>query len=296
MGRLVFVSIFLAAAGLARAQTATLDPNIAGLWINTTQIGSKTPAQTNVILLYPSGIFTELLEQPGPNTPIDLSDNKGTTSSCTGTYTAANGSLNLSPTQGTMGPRSYVLCDDHSRMILKINSGGGTFLFCRYGTTTQKGGWNGITNWSEAAASLSCMIPPDGKVANLDLAGTAHWVDVGLAGVWVSGSQPTAANPNPQVSIWLIHPDGSYVMHRQTISATQPMDPNSSAHDTSTSSANVDIFGGCFCFSSNGTSFMTGVYTLGSDGNQLSITPAGATSVAFTRAGYFNLDGSASLQ
>jgi hypothetical protein len=290
-------SIFLAVAGPAFAQTAALDSTIPGVWIGTSQLDPKTPAQTFIWLLFPTGNFTELVQQPGPNTPINLYDSKSNQSSSTGTYTASNGSLNLTPAQGTLGPATYVMSDDHSRMIVKFNIGTSAFLFFRFGNTTPQGGWTGTTNWANAAAtSLSCAVPPQGQVANLDLLGPAHWVDVGLAGVWLNGIQPSAANPNPQVSLWLIHPDGSIVIHKQAISATQPMDPNSSAHDVATSTGYLDIFGGGFCFSTNGASDLTGTYSLGSNSTQLNLTPFGYSPMTFKRVGYFNLDGSAHLQ
>jgi hypothetical protein len=293
--RLALMSVFLAATFLARAQTPSLDPHITGLWIGTSQPDRKTPAQSIVWMLFPNGNFVQLVQQPGPKTPLDLFDNKSNRLSSTGNFTASSGSINLSPKQGSIGPGAYVLSNDYSHLIVRFKAGTSAFLFYRFGTTDQQGNWHGTTGSSIATISIPCLLPPRGQLGNLSLNSTAHWVDVGLAGVWLNGSLPSAANPNPVVSLWLIHPDGSQVIHKQNTSASQPMDPNSSAHDVQTSPGFVDMFGGQFCFSSNGATDLTGSYVLSADGNQLSLKPDQSTTLTFKRVGYFNPDGSAHL-
>jgi hypothetical protein len=295
MRRLALMSVFLAAAVLSRAQTPSLDPHITGLWIGASQPDPKTPPGFIVWMLFPNGTFVQSVQQPGPQKPLDLVDSKSNQSGSIGTFTASNGSINLTPKQGSIGPGAYVLCDDYSHMIVRFKAGTSSFLFFRYGSTDQQGNWHGTTVSSVATVSLPCLLPPQGQVGNLLLNSTAHWVDVGLAGVWVNGSLPSASNPNPQVSIWLIHPDGSIMIHKQNISASQPMAPNSSAHDVQTSTGYVDIFGGRFCFSSNGATDLTGAYTLSNNGNQISLMQDGGSTVTFKRVGYFNLDGSAHI-
>jgi hypothetical protein len=133
-------------------------------------------------------------------------------------------------------------------------------------------------------------------VSNLVASGPVHWVEPGLAGVWIKDA-PTAERPSRQTQIWIIQPDGPSTLHVQKVSPTQPMDPNSSAHDTTTLTGLVDIFGGRFCFTSvNGSAHDTGIYTL--EGNELRVRFDRGLQVTnvFKRGGDFNLDGSVRLK
>jgi hypothetical protein len=134
-------------------------------------------------------------------------------------------------------------------------------------------------------------------VAKVAMIGPAHWVDPGLAGVWMHGDAPSSSNPNPQVTLWIINPDGSTVIHVQKISASQPADPNSSAHDVNTTNGNLDIFGGHFALTSqDGRSGLTGTYTLNGDQMSVGFDDSKAAPGIFKRAGYFDLTGAAHLQ
>ncbi|MGA3170419.1 MAG: hypothetical protein ABSE62_05345 [Chthoniobacteraceae bacterium] len=296
MPRLILFTIFaLATGGALRAAPSPLDPGIPGLWVETTT--GPSYVENFIWYFYPSATFNEHVQHTPFNGAINLVDNSSDFSINSGGLGTSNGRLTLSYTRGDPGSGPYVLSDDQSRLIAKYDGVRNAYLCYRYGTMDATGHWLGHTVTPGTPGGLPCVAPPGGSQVDLQLIGPAHWVQPGLAGIWVRSSVPTAANSGVPTSIWVIQPDGRCVIHSQNVTAAQPMDPNNPARDTSTSSGNIDMFGGRFVFSiGNNVAHLTGTYTLIGDELDIIVDSTNQPPIVYKRAGYFNLDGTVHLQ
>ena len=285
----VFFSSMLLAVPCVRADS--LDSAITGVWIEST----ATPnfVENMVWIINRDGSFEEDIQHTPPNGVVNLRDSSSNDSSFSGTMTTSNGRYTLSFPDGSTNGGAYVISDDQSTMLMKADTVTNAYICQRYATMDSSD-----ADWDVHPATtggLPCVLLAPLNNKNLNFYGPAHWVQPGLAGIWIANA-PTAAQPNTRTAIWIIQPDGQSTLHVQNVTPSQPMDPNSSAHDVATEAGFVDIFGGRFCFTSSAnTAHDTGVYTV--SGDQLNVTfDTGNSPVSvFKRVGYFNLDGSVKL-
>jgi hypothetical protein len=285
---LVVLVTLLSAANLS---ADGLDSGVPGVWIESTVAPDFVENMDWIIS--PDGSFTEGIQHTPPNGTVNLHDTSSNESSYDGTMTTSNGQFTLSFSDGSTNAGSYAISDDQSKMLMKEDTVANAYLFQRYATLKGDGSdWNILP---VTTGGLTCLLSGPTGTVNLNHYGPAHWVQPGLVGIWIAGA-PTAAQPNTKTAIWVIQPDGASTLHVQNVTASQPMDPNSSAHDASTQIGFIDIFGGRFCFtSSDGSGHDTGTYTISGDQLSLTFDTGNNPASVFKRAGYFNLDGTVHL-
>jgi hypothetical protein len=268
------------------------DPGTTGVWIESTD-GSNY-IENLIWTINLDGTFVEQLQHTPFNGIIDLEDTNSNVATNPGTITASNGQLTVVYSNNPSASGTYVLSDDQSKMIVKLDNVKNAFLFLQYGTVSGDGSMN--IHMATSGSGVEALLSTSPNPVNMRNSGPAHWVEPGLAGIWVNNG-PTAAQPNVQADIWVIQPDGPSTLHTQNVTATQPMDPNSSAHDNSTLTGFVDAFSGRFCFTnSSSTSRTTGIYALKGDELDITFDPNNQGTAIFKRVGYFNMDGTGHLR
>jgi hypothetical protein len=219
----------------AAATSSPVDPNLAGLWLESIPMPDQGYTQDTIFEIHPSGQFVAHIQHVTPQQNIEVGNSNSDFS--TGNYTlrGANGRYTVINNDGSTVMASYVFSPGRKKMIVVYDQDTYGFLFVHLGDVG-------------ADDSLSLISGSKDLTDN-------HVVDPRLIGVWVGEIQNTNSITYKLIE-W--HPNGDFVMHVRNVTGSQSV---MDVKDTNTYPGEFDAFSGRFLLNEPKGLRETGVYS-----------------------------------